>query len=178
MRRHLNIARLFIQPIYFGLSYRKQCVLTWCEADILYKANKKKPLNLSEAKWGRKRMAATEVTVSATDTAEAEEGKTLWKDVIVALLLFVLTFVTVSGNVIVLLAFVIEKKLRNTFTYFIANLAVTDFFVGFVAMLFYTFDTVFGFWPFGTFMCGVWIFFDYAMTFASVFTLVAISIDR
>jgi hypothetical protein len=28
------------------------------------------------------------------------------------------------------------------------------------------------------FMCGLWIFFDYGMTFASVFTLLAISVDR
>ncbi|ELU05638.1 hypothetical protein CAPTEDRAFT_145497, partial [Capitella teleta] len=70
------------------------------------------------------------------------------------------------------------KKLRNTFTFYIANLAITDLMVGMVAMLFYTFDTVLGYWPFGQFMCGVWIFFDYAMTFASVFTLVAISLDR
>ena len=35
-----------------------------------------------------------------------------------------------------------------------------------------------GYWPFGEIMCGVWIFFDYGMTFASVFTLVAISLDR
>ena len=35
-----------------------------------------------------------------------------------------------------------------------------------------------GSWPFGEFMCAVWIFFDYGMTFASVFTLVVISLDR
>ena len=35
-----------------------------------------------------------------------------------------------------------------------------------------------GTWPFGEVMCAVWIFFDYGMTFASVFTLVVISLDR
>ena len=58
------------------------------------------------------------------------------------------------------------------------NLAITDVSVAIFAMSFYTFDVLLGYWPFGEFMCGVWIFFDYGMTFASVFTLVAISFDR
>ena len=58
------------------------------------------------------------------------------------------------------------------------NLAVTDVSVAVTAMSFYTFDVLLGYWPFGEFMCGVWIFFDYGMTFASVFTLLAISLDR
>ena len=58
------------------------------------------------------------------------------------------------------------------------NLAVTDVSVGLTAMSFYTFDVLLGYWPFGDFMCGVWIFFDYGLTFTSVFTLVAISLDR
>jgi hypothetical protein len=101
-----------------------------------------------------------------------------WDEIIVSIILLAIVVVTVSGNVIVLLAFALEKKLRNTFTFYVANLAFTDLLVGLIAMLFYTFDTILGYWPFGQFMCGVWIFFDYAMTFASVFTLVAISMDR
>ncbi|XP_060552180.1 alpha-2A adrenergic receptor-like [Ruditapes philippinarum] len=71
-----------------------------------------------------------------------------------------------------------EKRLLQPFNMFILNLAVTDFSVAITAMTFYTLDTLLGYWPFGTIMCGVWIYFDFAMTFASVFTLVAISVDR
>ncbi|KAI0234973.1 Muscarinic acetylcholine receptor M3, partial [Lamellibrachia satsuma] len=92
--------------------------------------------------------------------------------------LFIIVIVTIVGNVIVIAAFVIEKKLRTTFTFYILNLAITDVCVAVTAMSFYTFDIVLGWWPFGEVMCGIWIFFDYGMTFASVFTLVAISVDR
>ncbi len=67
---------------------------------------------------------------------------------------------------------------HNHFNLYVVNLAVTDVSVAVFAMSFYTFDVLLGRWPFGEFMCGVWIFFDYGMTFASVFTLVAISVDR
>ncbi len=67
---------------------------------------------------------------------------------------------------------------NNHFNLYVVNLAVTDVSVAVTAMSFYTFDVLLGYWPFGEFMCGVWIFFDYGMTFASVFTLLAISLDR
>ena len=121
-------------------------------------------------------MASTDLAVTATQSSLPEEI-TSWRKIAIAVLLSIIVIFTIVSNLIVLIAFYVEKKLRNTFTYYIANLAVTDFLVSFTAMLFYTFDTVLGYWPFGQFMCGVWIFCDYSMIFASVFTLVAISVD-
>lgn len=93
--------------------------------------------------------------------------------------LIVLDSTTIFGNLLVFLSFYRVPKLRShAFNYYIFNLAITDFLVAVTAMTFYTIDTLFGYWPFGVFMCGVWIFFDFAMTFASVFTVVAISLDR
>lgn len=60
----------------------------------------------------------------------------------------------------------------------VLQLMLADVAVALTAMSFYTFDVLLGYWPFGEVLCGIWIFFDYGMTFASVFTLVAISVDR
>ncbi|XP_052058942.1 D(2) dopamine receptor-like [Mytilus californianus] len=101
------------------------------------------------------------------------------KNITIIITLTTLVLVTIIGNLIVLLAFIKESKLRKeAFNYFIFNLAITDFLVAITAMTFYTIDTVLGYWPFGPAMCAFWIYADYAMTFASVFTLTAISIDR
>lgn len=100
------------------------------------------------------------------------------KNVVLAIVLTIIDIVTICGNLLVLMAFVIEKRLLQPFNMYICNLAVTDFLVAITAMTFYTIDTLLGYWPFGKVMCGVWIYFDFAMTFSSVFTLVAISIDR
>lgn len=99
--------------------------------------------------------------------------------IVLAVILTTLDVVTLLGNILVMLSFYFESKLRaQSFNYYIFNLAITDFLVAVTAMTFYTIDTLFGYWPFGIVMCGVWIFFDFALTFASVFTVVAISIDR
>lgn len=70
------------------------------------------------------------------------------------------------------------KRLQTIFNMYIVNLALTDIMVALTAMTFYSTETTLGYWPFGEFMCGVWIFFDYGMTFASVFNLLVISVDR
>lgn len=101
------------------------------------------------------------------------------KNIAIITILTIIVLLTILGNLIVLLAFFLEPKLRNeTFNYYIFNLAITDFLVAITAMTFYTIDTVLGYWPFGPAMCAFWIYFDYAMTFGSVFTLTAISVDR
>ena len=69
--------------------------------------------------------------------------------VLIAIVLTVLVVVTICGNLIVLLAFLVDQKLRQPFNLFILNLAVTDFFVAITAMPFYTIDTLLGYWPFG-----------------------------
>jgi len=100
------------------------------------------------------------------------------KKIFLATVLIAIDVLTVFGNLLVLMSFLVEKRLLQPFNLYILNLAVTDFLVAITAMTFYTIDTLLGFWPFGKLMCGVWIYFDFAMTFASVFTLVAISINR
>ncbi|XP_053383429.1 muscarinic acetylcholine receptor M5-like [Mercenaria mercenaria] len=92
--------------------------------------------------------------------------------------LYAITFITVVGNVLVLVAVKINKKLQTTFNYYIINLAITDVAVAVTAMSFMATHTVLGYWPFGEALCAMWIFFDYGMTFVSVFTLILISVDR
>ncbi|KAL3836964.1 hypothetical protein ACJMK2_022366 [Sinanodonta woodiana] len=100
------------------------------------------------------------------------------ENISLAITLILLDVITILGNFLVLLSFVVEPRLREPFNMYIFNLAVTDFLVAITAMTFYTINTLLGYWPFGMVMCGVWIYFDFAMTFSSVFTIVAISIDR
>ena len=99
-------------------------------------------------------------------------------NILLAIVLVFMDVLTMLGNGFVLVAFAVDRRLLQPFNMFILNLAITDFLVAITAMTFYTIDTLLGYWPFGYVMCCIWIFFDFAMTFASVFTLVAISVDR
>ncbi|KAL5005710.1 hypothetical protein ScPMuIL_016868 [Solemya velum] len=103
---------------------------------------------------------------------------TNWKAVFLWVVLILIITVTFFGNCLVLLAVKQDKHLRTPFNYYIVNLAITDVTVALTAMSFYGIDNIMGYWPFGEFLCGVWIFSDYGLTFASLFTLLAISIDR
>ena len=119
---------------------------------------------------------ADDVTVADTQSAE-QQGPGIGSTVIASVFLL-MTAMTIIGNFLVIISPFVDNKLRNNFTYYIINLGVTDFLVALTAMSFYSFDVMLGYWPFGEVMCAIWIFFDYGMTFASVFTLVVISIDR
>ena len=70
-------------------------------------------------------------------------------NILVAIVLTVVVIMTSLGNLIVLIAFFVDAKLRQPFNLYIMNLAVTDFLVGITAMSFYSIDTVLGYWPFG-----------------------------
>ncbi|KAK3101116.1 hypothetical protein FSP39_001063 [Pinctada imbricata] len=109
---------------------------------------------------------------------EVKNDDVAWDKIAIGVVLYIIVLMTIFGNALVLIAIKREKKLQTVFNYYIVNLAVTDLAVALTAMSFATLNIVLGHWPFGGFMCGVWIFFDYGMTFASVFTLIVISVDR
>ncbi|KAK3860850.1 hypothetical protein Pcinc_033122 [Petrolisthes cinctipes] len=85
---------------------------------------------------------------------------------------------TVLGNLMVILAVKMEKKLQTPFNYFIVNLAFTDMNVGLSVMSFFMVYNLYDYFPFSSFFCDYWIWSDYTMTFESVMTLAAISVDR
>ena len=118
-----------------------------------------------------------DVTASETLDVQSSDGPRTG-NIIIGSVLLLFTVVTIVGNLLVIISPFVDRKLRNTFTYYIINLGMTDFLVALTAMSFYSFDIMLGYWPFGEVMCGVWIFFDYGMTFSSVFTLMVISVDR
>ncbi|KAJ8301226.1 hypothetical protein KUTeg_020213 [Tegillarca granosa] len=119
-------------------------------------------------------MAEMNTTVVNTSSDYALQ----WTDIFLGVFLFTIVLTTIIGNAFVLIAIFREKRLQTSFNYYIVNLAVTDILVAVTAMAFFTIDNILKYWPFGEFMCGVWIFFDYGMTFVSVFTLLVISVDR
>lgn len=69
---------------------------------------------------------SSNITAVAADVA-AFPGYTM---VILAILMITLVVVVVVGNALVILAFVVDKSLRNQCNYFFLNLAISDFLVG------------------------------------------------
>ena len=101
-----------------------------------------------------------------------------------SLLLVILLIATNSlallGNGLLILAFIFSSKLRQMdFNLFILNLAVTDVLVAVIDIPMFIVNYIMEHdWVFGEGVCGFWIFFDWGLTFASINTLVVISLNR
>lgn len=66
-------------------------------------------------------------TWTVHETGAAHPGYMM---VILAVLMIILVVVVVAGNALVILAFIVDKSLRNQSNYFFLNLAISDFLVG------------------------------------------------
>ncbi|XP_039540317.1 histamine H3 receptor isoform X2 [Pimephales promelas] len=98
--------------------------------------------------------------------------------VILAILMTILVVVVVGGNALVILAFIVDKSLRNQCNYFFLNLAISDFLVGAFCIPVYMPYILTGRWMLGRGLCKLWLVMDYLLCTASVFNIVLISYDR
>ncbi|XP_016361087.1 5-hydroxytryptamine receptor 2A-like [Sinocyclocheilus anshuiensis] len=95
--------------------------------------------------------------------------------------LFILAFIffTVAGNILVIMAVSIERKLHNATNYFLCSLAVADMLVGFLVMPASLISILYNHtWPLPELLCPLWIFLDVLFSTASIMHLCAISLDR
>uniref|UniRef100_A0AAQ5XBP5 G-protein coupled receptors family 1 profile domain-containing protein n=1 Tax=Amphiprion ocellaris TaxID=80972 RepID=A0AAQ5XBP5_AMPOC len=98
--------------------------------------------------------------------------------VILSVLMGTLVVVVVAGNALVIMAFIVDKTLRNQSNYFFLNLAISDFLVGAFCIPVYIPYNLTGRWMLGKGLCKVWLVMDYLLCTASVFNIVLISYDR
>nr|XP_033788696.1 histamine H3 receptor-like [Geotrypetes seraphini] len=89
-----------------------------------------------------------------------------------------LSLITVLGNTLVILAFVVDKNLRNHSCYFLLNLAVCDILVGALFINVFIPYTLTGRWTAGTVACKFWLIMDSTLCVSSVYSIVLISHDR
>ncbi|XP_019615964.1 PREDICTED: D(4) dopamine receptor-like [Branchiostoma belcheri] len=85
---------------------------------------------------------------------------------------------TIFGNFLVIMAVYREKNLRSMTNYFIVSLAVTDALMAVLVMPLAVYFEVVQSWTLGFVMCDIFVTFDVMFCTASIFNLVAISIDR
>ncbi|NXY23389.1 DRD2 protein, partial [Atrichornis clamosus] len=95
-----------------------------------------------------------------------------------AVLLTLLIFVIVFGNVLVCMAVSRERALQTTTNYLIVSLAVADLLVAMLVMPWGVYLEVVGEWRFSRIHCDIFVTLDVMMCTASILNLCAISIDR
>ncbi|XP_018421180.1 PREDICTED: histamine H3 receptor-like [Nanorana parkeri] len=99
--------------------------------------------------------------------------------IIQAVLMSCMISVTGTGNALVILGFIIDKKLRTPSNYFILNLAISDFFTGTFSLPLYLQNYIINKeWVLGKHICKLWLTVDYTLCQCTVYNIVLISCDR
>ncbi|XP_039294929.1 alpha-2A adrenergic receptor isoform X1 [Nilaparvata lugens] len=98
--------------------------------------------------------------------------------IVASIVVTLLMVVVVVGNMLVIIAIVTEKALKNIQNWFIASLAVADFFLGLVIMPFSLANELMGYWIFGNWWCDIHSAMDVLLSTASIMNLCLISLDR
>ncbi|NXR77812.1 DRD2 protein, partial [Pycnonotus jocosus] len=126
------------------------------------------PLNLSwydgDRNWSR--------ALNASEAAQKPHYN--YYAVLLALLIFIIIF----GNVLVCMAVSRERALQTTTNYLIVSLAVADLLVATLCMPWGVYLEVVGEWRFSRIHCDIFVTLDVMMCTASILNLCAISIDR
>ncbi|KAK1328044.1 hypothetical protein QTO34_012466 [Cnephaeus nilssonii] len=105
-------------------------------------------------------------------------GHTVWQVVLIAVLTGVVALVTIIGNILVIVAFKVNKQLKTVNNYFLLSLACADLIIGVISMNLFTTYIIMNRWALGNLACDLWLSIDYVASNASVMNLLVISFDR
>ncbi|XP_008215771.1 tachykinin-like peptides receptor 99D isoform X2 [Nasonia vitripennis] len=101
-----------------------------------------------------------------------------WRQIIWTVLFAGMIVVATGGNLIVIWIVLAHKRMRTVTNYFLVNLSIADAMVSTLNVIFNYTYMLNSHWPFGNLYCKISQFIAVITICASVFTLMAISIDR
>ncbi|CAF0794821.1 unnamed protein product [Adineta ricciae] len=118
------------------------------------------------------------LTSTTTPSPSNHDYYPFWILLIIAIFGSVTSVLTVLGNILVMLAFFLDRQIRQPTNYFILSLSVSDFLIGLLSMPLLTTYIYAHDWPFNAIICDIWLSLDYTVCLTSIYTVLFITIDR
>ena len=123
-------------------------------------------------------LSTTPTTTITTIVLTEDRYYPFWLLIIVAIIGSIISVLTVLGNILVILAFFLDRQIRQPTNYFILSLSVSDFLIGLLSMPIFTIYIYAREWPLNAIMCDIWLSLDYTVCLTSIYTVLFITIDR
>jgi len=120
----------------------------------------------------------SEATPGNRSGVEVTLGLPLWDQSVLIVLYTLTTALSVVGNVLAIIVFTAGRRSRTDLRWFLVNLAAADLVMAVFCMPFTFTMTMLGHWVFSAPMCPVVLFLQTVSVTASVFTSVAVGMDR
>ncbi|EUB64484.1 Muscarinic acetylcholine receptor M5 [Echinococcus granulosus] len=98
--------------------------------------------------------------------------------VVLGILSSLVSLCCILGNLLVLVAFCVDRGVRASNNYFIISLAVTDLTIGLISLNLLILYLLLGYWPLGNFICDCWLAIDFTACLVSQVTVFLITLDR
>ncbi|XP_064097944.1 allatostatin-A receptor-like [Macrobrachium nipponense] len=98
--------------------------------------------------------------------------------IVVPIIFGIIVLVGFFGNTLVVIVIVVNKQMRSTTNYLIFSLAVADLLFIVFCVPFTASDYILPSWPFGGIWCQTVQYLTYVTAYASVYTLLLLSLDR
>ncbi|XP_060582195.1 muscarinic acetylcholine receptor M3-like [Ruditapes philippinarum] len=95
-----------------------------------------------------------------------------------AVAVIILSCVAIVGNVLTIIAYITDDRLRTVYNIYILNLAITDLCIACISIPLYVVYYLNGGWDFGRVLCKIWLAADFTFCLETVLMITIISIDR
>ena len=107
------------------------------------------------------------------------EGYPLPRQVSVGVIIGFIILLTIAGNAMVMAAFYRDRRINSKIAnWYIVNLSVADFTVGFFSLTLTLAWELKSWWAFGKILCQIYLFVDYVVVTVPVCSIMCISLDR
>ena len=120
----------------------------------------------------------TEICTGPEITSESPAAFEKVVAVVVPIIFGLIAVLGFCGNLLVIIVVVSNKQMRNTTNLLIINLAVADLLFIVICVPFTAAGYAMPTWPFGTVFCKIYQYMINVTAYASVYTLVLMSLDR